>query len=87
MQPFGVRIAASWCREQPVRCKTSEEAIRRAAAMKESRDGVAAYTVSEDSETGDYDERRTVLFRAATRFEPPPWRDKLNPQTAWAPLP
>ena len=49
---------------QPTKCKTEEEAIRRATAMKDSKVGVVAYSASGDPATGDYDEKPTVLFKA-----------------------
>ena len=57
--------------EQPVGCKTAEEARRKAVRLAPLRLGVIAYSVSADTEMGDYDESPTILFKAGDL--PPPW--------------
>ncbi len=57
--------------EQPVGCKTAEEARRKAERLAPLRLGVIAYSVSADTEMGDYDESPTILFKAGDL--PPPW--------------
>lgn len=57
--------------EQPVGCKTAEEARRKAERLAPLRLGVVAYSVSADTEMGDYDESLTILFNAGDL--PPPW--------------
>ncbi|MET4682610.1 hypothetical protein [Brevundimonas faecalis] len=57
--------------EQPAGCKTAEEARRKAERLAPLRLGVIAYSVSADTEMGDYDESPTILFKAGEL--PPPW--------------
>ena len=56
--------------EQQVGCKTAEEARRKAERLAPLRLGVVAFSVSADTEMGDYDENPTILFRAG-RLPPP----------------
>jgi hypothetical protein len=60
--------------EQPVGCKTAEEARRKAERLAPLRLGVVAYSASADTEMGDYDESPTILFKAGQL--PPPWADE-----------
>ncbi|SPU43193.1 Uncharacterised protein [Brevundimonas diminuta] len=57
--------------EQPVGCKTAEEARRKAERLAPLRLGVIAYSASADTEMGDYDESPTILFKSGEL--PPPW--------------
>jgi len=57
--------------EALVGCKDAEEARRKAERLAPNRAGVIAYSVSADTELGDYDETPTVLFKAGQL--PPPW--------------
>lgn len=57
--------------EPQVGCKDAEEARRKAERLAPLRHGVVAFTVSADTELGDYDEEATILFRAG--ILPPPF--------------
>jgi hypothetical protein len=57
--------------EPTVGCKDAEEARRKAERLAPNRLGVVAYSISADTEMGDYDETPTVLFKAGRL--PPPW--------------
>ena len=56
--------------EQAVPCKSAEEARRKAERLSTVRLGVVAYSVSADTEMGDYDETPVVLFKSG-RLPPP----------------
>jgi hypothetical protein len=56
--------------EQQVGCKTPEEARRNAVRLSPLRVGVVAFSVTADTEMGDYDENPTILFKAG-RLPPP----------------
>jgi hypothetical protein len=59
--------------EQQVGCKTAEEARRKAERLAPLRVGVVAFSVSADTELGDYDENPVILFRAGEL--PPPFTE------------
>jgi hypothetical protein len=50
--------------EQPMRCKTAEEATRRAQNLAASKLGAVAFSTSGDADLGEYDDQPTVLFKA-----------------------
>ena len=56
--------------EQQVGCKSPEEARRKAERLAPLRLGVVAFSVSADTEMGDYDENPTILFKSG-RLPPP----------------
>jgi hypothetical protein len=56
--------------EPQIGCKDAEEARRKAERLAPLRLGVVAYTVSADTELGDYDEEPTIIFQAG-RLPPP----------------
>ena len=56
--------------EQQVGCKTPEEARRKAERLAPLRVGVVAFSVTADTEMGDYDETPTILFKPG-RLPPP----------------
>ena len=56
--------------EPQVGCKTAEEARRKAERLAPLRLGVVAFSVSADTELGDYDENPTILFKSG-RLPPP----------------
>ena len=60
--------------EQAVGCKTAEEARRKAERLGPLRLGVVAYSITADTEMGDYDETPTILFKAGRL--PPPFEDE-----------
>ena len=60
--------------EPQVGCKTAEDARRKAERLAPLRLGVVAFTVSADTEMGDYDEEPTILFRSGQL--PPPFSDE-----------
>ena len=59
--------------EQPVVCKTPEEALRRAERLAPLRLGVVAFSATGDAEMGDFDETPTILFKSGRL--PPPFED------------
>ncbi len=59
--------------ESPVGCKDAEEARRKAERLAPNRLGIVAYSISADTELGDYDDNPTILFK--TGRLPPPWDD------------
>ncbi len=56
--------------EPQVGCKDAEEARRKAERLAPLRLGVVAFSVSADTEMGDYDEHPTIIFKAG-RLPPP----------------
>lgn len=50
--------------EQPVSCRTADEAIRRGERLAPLRLGVVAFSVTADAEMGDYDDNPVILFRS-----------------------
>ena len=50
--------------EQQVGCKDAEEARRKAERLAPLRLGVVAFSVSADTEMGDYDENPTIIFKS-----------------------
>ena len=50
--------------EQAVACKTAEDARRKAERLAPHRAAVVAFTVTADTEMGDYDENPTIIFRS-----------------------
>ena len=60
--------------EPQVGCKTAEDARRKAERLAPLRLGVVAFSVSADTEMGDYDEEPTILFRSGQL--PPPFSDE-----------
>ena len=50
--------------EQPIKCASAAEAVRRAERLSSVREGVVALTMTVDAELGDYDEHPTILFKA-----------------------
>ncbi|HEY1073070.1 hypothetical protein [Brevundimonas sp.] len=60
--------------EPQVGCKDAEEARRKAERLAPLRPGVVAFSVSADTELGDYDEEPTILFKAGRL--PPPFSDE-----------
>lgn len=60
--------------EPQVGCKDAEEARRKAERLAPLRPGVVAFSVSADTELGDYDEAPTIIFKAGRL--PPPFSDE-----------
>ena len=48
----------------PVACRSADAARRTAERLSLNNLGVVAFSVTSDSETGDYDDQPTVFFRA-----------------------
>jgi hypothetical protein len=48
----------------PIVCRSEEGARRTAERLALSKAGVVAFSTTSDAETGDYDDRPTVFFRA-----------------------
>lgn len=59
--------------EQQVGCKSAEEARRKAERLGPLRAAVVAFSVTADTELGDYDETPVILFRSGEL--PPPFGD------------
>ncbi len=59
--------------EPQVGCKDAEEARRKAERLGPLRVGVVAFSVSADTELGDYDENPVILFKSGEL--PPPFAD------------
>jgi hypothetical protein len=57
--------------EPQVGCKTAEEARRKGERLAPLRLGVVAFSVSADTDLGDYDETPTILFKSGQL--PPPF--------------
>ncbi|MAK83792.1 hypothetical protein [Phenylobacterium sp.] len=57
--------------EQQVGCASAEEARRKAERLAPLRGAVGAFSVSADTEMGDYDENPVILFRSGPL--PPPF--------------
>ena len=57
--------------EPQVGCQNADEARRKAERLANHRVGVVAFSVSADTELGDYDETPNLLFKAGRL--PPPW--------------
>ena len=57
--------------EPQVGCKTAEEARRKGERLAPLRLGVVAFSVTADTELGDYDENPTILFKSGQL--PPPF--------------
>ncbi len=55
----GTRLTA----DTPVRCRSSEVALKRAQDLAPTRAGVVAFSTSGDAELGDYDDEPTILFK------------------------
>lgn len=55
----GVRVTA----DPPIRCKSSESALRTAERLATTKAGVVAFATSGDAELGEYDDEPTILFR------------------------
>lgn len=60
--------------EPQVGCKDAEEARRKAERLAPLRPGVVAFSVSADTELGDYDEEPTIIFKSGRL--PPPFSDE-----------
>lgn len=60
--------------EPQVGCKDAEEARRKAERMAPLRLDVVAFSVSADTEMGDYDEQPTIIFKSGRL--PPPFSDE-----------
>jgi hypothetical protein len=50
--------------EPPIGCKSAGEACRKAERLSAVRLGVVAFSVSADTELGEYDENPTILFKS-----------------------
>jgi hypothetical protein len=49
--------------EQPIVCKSADNALRTAERMASNKLGVVAFSSTGDAEMGDYDEEPMVFFR------------------------
>jgi hypothetical protein len=56
--------------EPPIRCKSAGEACRKAERLSAVRLGVVAFSVSADTELGEYDENPTILFKSGRLLAP-----------------
>ena len=64
VQAFVAGRGQSLKSEQPIKCASAAEALRRAERLSPLREGVVAFTMTVDAELGDFDERPTVLFKS-----------------------
>lgn len=55
----GVRVIA----DTPIRCKSSDVALRTAERLAATKAGVVAFSTAGDAELGEYDDEPTVFFR------------------------
>lgn len=65
----GMRLNA----ETPIRCRSSESALRTAERLASVRAGVVAFSTSGDVELGEYDDEPAILFK--TGRLPAPFAD------------
>ena len=56
----GARLVA----DPPIRCKSSESALRSAENLAPTKVGVVAFSTSGDAELGEYDEEPKIIFKA-----------------------
>ena len=63
--------------EPPIGCKSAGEACRKAERLSAIRLGVVAFSVSADTELGEYDEKPTILFKSGRL--PAPFDDSPLP--------
>lgn len=56
----GTRLTA----DAPVRCRTSEVALKRAEDLAAIRAGVVAFSTWGDADLGEYDDQPTIIFKA-----------------------
>jgi hypothetical protein len=56
--------------EPAIGCKDAEEARRKAERLSTLRLGVVAYSISADTEMGDYDENPVILFKSGQLLPP-----------------
>jgi hypothetical protein len=72
VQAFVAGRGKSLKSEQPIKCASAAEALRRAERLSPLREGVIAFSMTVDADLGDFDEKPTVLFksgRLAGQFE------------------
>jgi hypothetical protein len=62
----GTRLAA----DTPIQCKSSDSAHRTAERLALTKAGVVAFATSGDAESGDYDEKSTIIFKAGRLLAP-----------------
>jgi hypothetical protein len=58
--------------DTPIRCKSSESAVKTAERLATSKAGVVAFATSGDADLGEYDDEPVVLFKAGrlpTQFQ------------------
>jgi hypothetical protein len=73
VQAFIAGRGTSLKSEQPIACRSAEDACRRAERLSPLRLGVVAFSATADTELGDYDETPVILFKAGRL--PPPFDD------------
>ncbi len=56
----GTRLTA----DAPLRCRSSEVALKRAETLATRRAGVIAFSTWGDSDLGEYDDQPTIIFKA-----------------------
>jgi hypothetical protein len=62
-QGFGSTKGDSLNPVQPVACRTAEAARRTAERLGTTNAGAVAFSISSDTDTGDYDDVPTIFFR------------------------
>ena len=64
VQTFKASKGARLIADTPIRCRSSDAALRRAESLAPSKAGVVAFAMSGDAELGEYDEEPTIIFKA-----------------------
>ncbi len=64
VQAFRTGKGARLNADTPIRCKSSVSARRTAEGLAPNKAGVVAFSTSGDTESGDYDEAPTIIFKA-----------------------
>ena len=64
VQAFRAGKGARLNADTPIRCKSSDSALRTAENLATTKTGVVAFATSGDAELGEYDDEPTIIFKA-----------------------
>ena len=64
VQAFKAGKGARLIADTPIRCKSSDSALRTAENLATTKAGVVAFATSGDAELGEYDDEPTIIFKA-----------------------
>jgi hypothetical protein len=64
VQAFTTGKGTQLIADTPVRCRSLENARKRAEDLAPARAGVVAFSTSGDADLGDYDDEPTIIFKA-----------------------